>query len=266
VKKLCLLLAACCLAAPAAAELRVFEDVRPGVAEPLADAQAVRFSTLFTAAGGGGRLFNLGLGSGVGLLQPADRAWSLEGRAAVFSRFDFRSPSFDFKTADFIGGLAWRGAAPWGEAEVFGYHHSGHLGDLAGGEAAPNVSREVLRVLGWWRAERFAVYLGPRLILHADPDWQQGKAGVQGGAQWQLGRFSLALDLKLRGEYRGDTDVAFTAGMSLSPPAARFQQVVQVFGRCGRPGPGQLESGYENLAGLGLVLVDQGPAPGGLRP
>jgi hypothetical protein len=261
-KKIGLVLLAMFLpAAPAVAEVHWFEDALPGAAEPLADPNAARFGTSFLASTAGARLFDLSLGSNVGLVQPGDRSWSLEGRAAVFSRFDFLSPSFDFQTADFIGGLAYRQVWQFGETEVYGFHQSCHLGDDLARSGLPdvNLSREILRILYWHHWEMVSIYAGPRLIVISDPSWMQGKTGAQAGVQWQHGRLNLALDLQLHGEYRGDTDVTCTAGVSLSPPAARWQQIFQVFAHCGHPSPGQFEGGYENLVGCGMVVVDQGP-------
>jgi hypothetical protein len=254
------LLAVLFVALPAAAEVHWFEDTLPGPAEPLADPAAARFAAAFFASSTGARLFGLSLGSNVGIFQPAERTWSLEGRAAAFSRFDFLSPSFDFQTADFLGGLAWRRKWSFGETEVYGFHQSAHLGDdlTAAGRPDANFSREVLRVLTWIRGETCSAYAGPRWIAVSDPAWMQGKLGVQAGVQWQPQPFCLALDLQTHGEYRGDTDVSLSAGINLSPAAARYQQVLQIFVHCGHPNPGQFEGRYENLAGLGIVVLDQG--------
>ncbi|NTV52674.1 MAG: hypothetical protein HGA76_06660 [Candidatus Firestonebacteria bacterium] len=268
-RKLCWGLLLCLgTALPALGEVHWFEDVLPGVAEPWADPTAARFVADFLGTAGAARMFQLTLGSNVGILQPTDRTWSLEGRAAMFARFDFLSPSFEFQTADFIGGLTWRCQWAGGETEVYGFHHSAHTGDdvTAVGVPVENISREVLRMLTWYRGEAFSAYAGPRILVISDPLWMQGKVGAQAGLQWQAGRVSLALDLLLHGEYRGDTDVTFTAGFNLSPPATRWQQVFQIFAACGHPRPGQLEGGYANSAGCGMVVRDQGPTIPATQP
>jgi urease beta subunit len=242
-------------------DYRWFEDTAPGLAEPLADPWAARFITSFQGSPSGARLYRMGLGTGVGFLQPVDQSWSLEGRAGIFSRFDFLSSSFDLQTADFIGGLAWRKVWGPGQLEVYGFHQSAHAGgDFMQEQNFPsvNVSRETLRVLYSYQWAGITAYGGPRGIVHSDPGSQAGKVGIQAGCEFHYQRFTAGLDVQMRGEYGWDTDIRGCAGVSLSPGSARWQQVFQVFASSGHATAGQLEGRFETCIGLGMVVLDQG--------
>lgn len=248
------------VAAPAEARTLWFADILPGLAEPAADPWACRLHTWFLGAGGGDRLFRLGLGTDVGLAQDQERRWSVEGRAGVFSRFVFNSPSFDLQSADFLAGAAWRQALGAAELETYAFHYSAHRGDsTAFADAAPNVSREQVRILLKWPAAPCRFYFGPRWIVHSDPAWPAGRPGVQAGAEIAWGPWYAGLDLVSRGEFQWDTDLTWIGGFNLSPPAARFAQVVHLFARTGHALSGQGEQGYECLLGVGIMVLDQGP-------
>jgi hypothetical protein len=236
-------------------------DVKPGAAEPLADPWACRFHTWFLGAENGSPYFRLGLGTAVGLAKSPEAGWSWEGRAGVFSRFNFRSPSFDLQASDFQGGMAWRQAAGPMDLEAYAWHYSAHPGgdSALGAAAAPNISRETFRCLVFWPQLPFRFYLGPRVILRSDPGWMAGKVGLQGGAEAAWGPWFAAMDMNVRGEFHGDTDVTFIAGVNLSPARARFAQAAHLFIRSGHVLAGQGEEGYENLVGLGMMVVDNGP-------
>jgi hypothetical protein len=122
-----------------------------------------------------------------------------------------------------------------------------------------NVSRENVRVLYRKAWGPWTVYAGPRVMVHADPEWMQGKTGAQGGIEFQQGRIFSGLDLQCRGEYRGDTDGTFFLGYALSPENVRFQQMVHLTLQWGHARAGQLESRDETLLGCGMTLLDLGP-------
>jgi hypothetical protein len=235
-----------------------FFDQDPRFPELLADPMASRLAVLFLANTHDEKFYRMNVGTRVGLVKPMKQDWVLEGKVNIVSRFSFTEESFPFENADFEGGMVLNILRNPDWVELYGYHRSSHLGgDVVyhDHEVPGNVSAEFLRVLySKVLSPESRLYLGPSVVVHSDPAKYMGNIGLQGGGEWVSSHWVAGLDLKVKDITMARLDVSALAGINLSPPGTRFEQILHLFFYTGHMLGGQFQDGYENVFGFGLLL------------